>query len=96
MMNILEIINYIEKQIKTHKPEIIFTHYENDLNIDHQIIYKAVITATRPLSKTFVKKFIVLKYLLAQNSHSTEILKKFLTLIFLLMLKKLLKIKSDS
>lgn len=53
---ILEIIKYIEKQIKTHKPEIIFTHYENDLNIDHQIIYKAVITATRPLSKTFVKK----------------------------------------
>ena len=36
---VLEIIKYIEKQIKTHKPEIIFTHYENDLNIDHQIIH---------------------------------------------------------
>ena len=53
---ILDIIKFIEKQIRENKPEIIFTHFENDLNIDHQIIYKAVITASRPLSKTFVKK----------------------------------------
>lgn len=53
---LLDIVKFIEKQIRDNKPEIIFTHFENDLNIDHQIIYKAVITATRPLSKTFVKK----------------------------------------
>lgn len=53
---LLDIVKFIEKQIKDNKPEIIFTHFENDLNIDHQIIYRAVITATRPLSKTFVKK----------------------------------------
>ena len=53
---LLDIVKFIEKQIKQNKPEIIFTHFENDLNIDHQIIYNAVITATRPLSKTFVKK----------------------------------------
>ena len=53
---LLEIVKFIEKQIKLNRPEIVFTHFENDLNIDHQIIYKAVMTATRPLSKTFVKK----------------------------------------
>ena len=52
----LEIVKFIEKQIKLNRPEIVFTHFENDLNIDHQIIYKAVVTASRPLSKTFVKK----------------------------------------
>ena len=31
---------------------------KNDLNIDHQICFKAVITATRPKSKSFVKKII--------------------------------------
>ncbi len=53
---LLDIVKFIEKQIRLHKPKIIFTHFENDLNIDHQIIYKAVLTASRPLSKTFVKK----------------------------------------
>ena len=37
-------------------PDIIFTHYEKDLNIDHQIIYKAVITATRPQPDCCVKE----------------------------------------
>ena len=53
---LLDIVKFIEKQIQFYKPEIIFTHFENDLNIDHQITYKAVLTASRPMSKTFVKK----------------------------------------
>ena len=53
---LLNIVKLIEKQIRFYKPEIIFTHFENDLNVDHQIIYKAVLTATRPLTKTFVQK----------------------------------------
>ena len=53
---LLTIVKKLEKEIKIFKPSIIFTHFENDLNIDHQIIYKAVITASRPLSKTFVRK----------------------------------------
>ncbi len=45
----LEIVKKIER-IKTKvRPEIIFTHYEGDLNIDHQITARAVMTATRPL-----------------------------------------------
>lgn len=52
----LEIVKFVEKEINNFKPEIIFTHFENDLNIDHQLTFKSVITATRPLSKTFVKK----------------------------------------
>jgi LmbE family N-acetylglucosaminyl deacetylase len=52
----LKIIQSIEKEIKSFKPNIIFTHYENDLNIDHRIVFKGVVTATRPKSKTFVNK----------------------------------------
>ena len=52
----LKIVKFLESEIKIFRPDTVFTHFENDLNIDHQITYKAVLTATRPHSKTFVKK----------------------------------------
>lgn len=55
---LLKIVQLIEKKIKLFKPTLIFTHFENDLNIDHQIAYKAVITAARPKSKCFVKNIL--------------------------------------
>ncbi len=55
-VELLDIVKVISKVINDVKPEIIFTHFENDLNIDHQITYKAVITATRPMDNCFVKE----------------------------------------
>ena len=52
----LDIVKTVEKIKNEIKPDIIFTHYEKDLNIDHQITYKAVITATRPLKGERVKE----------------------------------------
>lgn len=52
----LDLVKVIEKIKNNIKPEIIFTHYEKDLNIDHQITYKAVITATRPTKEETVKE----------------------------------------
>ncbi|MBN1456725.1 MAG: PIG-L family deacetylase, partial [Sedimentisphaerales bacterium] len=48
-VDFLDIVKVIEKTKNDIRPEVIFTHYEKDLNIDHQITYKAVITAARPL-----------------------------------------------
>ena len=48
---LLKIVKKIEKKILSFKPEIIFTHFNNDLNIDHQIVNKATITACRPIGK---------------------------------------------
>tara|TARA_Y100000591_G_C21675212_1_gene615078 strand:- start:62 stop:745 length:684 start_codon:yes stop_codon:yes gene_type:complete len=53
---LLTIVKKLEKEIKIFKPSIIFTHFENDLNIDHQITCKSVLTATRPKTNLFVKK----------------------------------------
>ena len=53
LLDIIKVISRIKDEIK---PDIIFTHYENDLNIDHQITYKAVITATRPMENESVKE----------------------------------------
>ena len=55
-VDLLDIIKVISKVKEEIKPDIIFTHYEHDLNIDHQITYKAVITATRPMEDECVKE----------------------------------------
>jgi len=55
-VDLLDIIKVISKVKEEIKPHIIFTHYEHDLNIDHQITYKAVITATRPMQDECVKE----------------------------------------
>lgn len=55
-ISLLEIVKKVENEIKNFKPSIIFTHFENDLNVDHKVAFNAVLTATRPKSKTFVEK----------------------------------------
>ena len=55
---LLKIVKLIEYNLKKHKPETIYTHYSNDLNIDHSIVNKAVITACRPIKKNSVKTLL--------------------------------------
>ena len=55
-VSLLDIIKVISKVKDEVQPDLIFTHYEHDLNIDHQITYKAVITATRPMVGEKVKE----------------------------------------
>jgi LmbE family N-acetylglucosaminyl deacetylase len=50
----LQITKVIESLINKFKPSKIFTHSPHDINIDHRLIYQAVITATRPNSKQIV------------------------------------------
>ncbi|MDQ1351746.1 MAG: family deacetylase [Acidobacteriota bacterium] len=53
---LLDIVKMIEKIKEKIKPDILFTHFENDLNIDHQITYRAVLTASRPLPGETVRE----------------------------------------
>lgn len=55
---LLKIIKSIEILILKIKPDTIYTHFNNDLNIDHQITSKAVITICRPQKKSTVKKIL--------------------------------------
>ena len=50
-VDFLDIVKSIETQVERQKPNIIYTHHAGDLNIDHRIIFNAVITACRPFSK---------------------------------------------
>jgi len=52
----LEVTKVIETRIEKIKPSIIFTHFSNDLNIDHRIVNDAVVTACRPYPGQAVKE----------------------------------------
>lgn len=45
---LIDVIRDIEAKIETFQPEVVYTHHSGDLNIDHQLIARAVRTATRP------------------------------------------------
>lgn len=55
-VDLLDIVKAISRVKNEVCPDIIFTHYKNDLNIDHQITFSAVITATRPMKGESVKE----------------------------------------
>lgn len=44
---LLEVVKVVESLIDRLRPEVIFTHWAGDLNIDHVITHRAVMTATR-------------------------------------------------
>lgn len=48
-VDLLDVIKVIEGYIQKISPYIIYTHHGGDLNKDHQVIFEAVITASRPI-----------------------------------------------
>ena len=55
--HLLDIVKAVEKVVREVRPSVIFTHYEKDLNIDHQMAFKAALTATRCLKGQSVREF---------------------------------------
>lgn len=53
---LLDIVRKIEGLIDKVKPSVIYTHFAGDLNIDHVITHRAVLTATRPIEGHPVKE----------------------------------------
>ena len=54
---LLRIVKAVEEEIVKTKPDRIYTHHHHDLNIDHRIVFNAVLTACRPVG-SIVKELI--------------------------------------
>ena len=54
----LDIVQSIEPIIRQVNPQIIYTHHGGDLNIDHRIVFQAVMTACRPQPNCSVKQIL--------------------------------------
>ena len=57
-VSLLEVTKSIEKIIRDFKPEVVYTHTNFDVNIDHRICNQATLVATRPQAKNKVKQVI--------------------------------------
>ena len=51
-VSLLEIVKQVESFVTRIKPDLIFTHHSGDINIDHDLTQRAVMTATRALPKS--------------------------------------------
>lgn len=80
---LLEIVKLVESLIKKYSPSTIFTHYDNDLNIDHRMISRAVITATRPYPGSYVKRLLFFEIPSSTEWNFSSSLKSFLPNYFI-------------
>ena len=57
-VDLLDIVKLTEGVIEEVQPETIYTHFYADLNIDHQLTARAVLTACRPLAESPVRRLL--------------------------------------
>lgn len=55
---LLDVVKIVERAVATWQPEIVYTHHGGDLNVDHAITFRAVLTATRPTPGCFVRSLL--------------------------------------
>jgi LmbE family N-acetylglucosaminyl deacetylase len=53
---LLDLVKLVEELIQKSQPEVIYTHHSGDLNVDHGLVHRAVLTATRPLPGQSVRE----------------------------------------
>lgn len=70
---LLEIVKTIENVIKDVEPNIVYTHFAHDLNVDHQITHRAVLTACRPQVGSSVKKILSFEVLSSTEWNSPSL-----------------------
>ena len=56
---LLDVVKIIEDLVKRVEPQVLYTHHGGDLNIDHAITARAVLTATRPVAGCPVRELLM-------------------------------------
>ncbi len=66
----LDIVKKIERFIQQQNPDLIYTHFSNDLNIDHRLVSEAVLTSCRPIPNFSVKEILFFEVLSSTHWES--------------------------
>lgn len=93
---LLDIVKVIEHEKENFQPDIIFTHHSGDLNIDHQITFQAVMTATRPMQGECVKAVITFETPSATEWQASSDLRHFSPNLFIEVSEDDLQAKVDA
>ena len=91
-ISLLTLVKKIEIVKKKLKPKIVITHNYSDLNIDHQKIFEATITAFRPEPKKNVEKILTFEVASSTDYRMLKREKNFIPNVFV-NIEKFLKFK---
>jgi LmbE family N-acetylglucosaminyl deacetylase len=64
---LLDLVQTVEGEIEAHDPDIVYTHHHGELNVDHELTCRAVVTATRPLADSGVERVLACETLSASE-----------------------------
>lgn len=67
---LLDVVKEVEVVIADIQPNVVYTHFAHDLNVDHRVTHNAVITACRPQSWSSVKKILSFEVLSSTEWNS--------------------------
>ena len=60
---LLDVVVALETVANEFSPNIVYTHFSGDLNVDHRVTYQAVMTAFRPLPNSCISKILTFEVL---------------------------------
>jgi len=66
-VSLLDIVKRVEAFLQQRPPDVVYTHHSGDMNVDHFITHRAVMTAMRPLPES--KFCTVLQFEIASSSE---------------------------
>jgi LmbE family N-acetylglucosaminyl deacetylase len=52
---LLDVVKVIEDLIREIRPQVVYTQHGGDLNIDHTVLFRATLTATRPMKGSSIR-----------------------------------------
>ena len=55
---LLEVVKLVEGLVEATRPEVVYTHFSGDLNVDHEVTARATLTACRPLPGSPVRRLL--------------------------------------
>lgn len=64
---LLDVVKIVERTVRDVEPTTVFTQHGGDLNVDHATVFRAVLTATRPMAGLSVRE--VLGFEVASSSE---------------------------
>ncbi|MEK9569874.1 MAG: PIG-L deacetylase family protein [Paracoccaceae bacterium] len=74
---LLDIVKEVEEIVGWFLPNIVYTHHYGDLNIDHQVTHRAVMTACRPQPDFCVREIYSFEVLSASHWQSISMSRNF-------------------
>lgn len=93
---LLDIVKVVEHEKEQFCPDFIFTHHGGDLNIDHQVTFQAVMTATRPMEDEQVKAIFTFETPSASEWQATCDPRHFMPNLYMEISEADLKAKCDA